>query len=90
LPGGFGWLLAAVIEPGFVWSQADRTTAQHGSTAPRDVGVPIGFLGAGLRPARVARPVRAVDIAPTLAALLGIAPTETEDGGVLPEVVRSR
>jgi arylsulfatase A-like enzyme len=50
--------------------------------------VPIAFLVPGRAPARIARPVNTVDIAPTFAALLGIAPTEVLDGVVLPEVVR--
>lgn len=89
LPEGFGWLLSAAIEPGYVWSPA-RKIAEHGSTAELDVNVPIAFLGPGLRPARVQRPVRTVDIAPTLAALLGIRPTEPLDGQILPEVVGRR
>lgn len=40
----------------------------------------------GLRHGTVARPVRTVDIAPTLARLLGIRPTEPLDGVDLPEV----
>lgn len=89
LPADFGWLVAAVIEPGYIWSQRDRTIAQHGSTAPLDVTVPIAVLAPGLAPRRVTRPVRTVDIGPTLAALLGIAPTEPVDGRVLGEVVGS-
>jgi arylsulfatase A-like enzyme len=87
LPTGFGWLLACMIEPGYVWSPADRTQAQHGSTAPLDVAVPIIFHGPGIRPGRSARVVRTVDIAPTLAALIGVTPTEPLDGRALPEIV---
>jgi arylsulfatase A-like enzyme len=50
------------------------------------VGVPIVFLGPGIRPQRIRRPVRTVDIGPTLAALLGVTPTEPLDGRVLPEI----
>lgn len=88
VPAGFGWLVCAVIEPGFVWSAPGQTLAQHGSTAPADVGVPIVFYGSGIRHAGVARPVPTVDIGPTLAAMLGIRPTEPVDGRVLPEVKR--
>lgn len=87
IPSGFGWLICAAIEPGFVWSAPGRTLAEHGSTAPLDVTVPIAFLGPGIRPARLDRPVRTVDIAPTLAALIGVRPTEALDGVVLPEIV---
>ncbi len=88
MPPGFGWLLCVAIEPGFVWSPPGSTLATHGSTAPADVSVPIIFYGSGIRHATVVRPVRTVDIGPTLAALLGIRPTEPVDGRVLPEVKR--
>jgi arylsulfatase A-like enzyme len=90
MPPGFGWLLCAVIEPGFVWASPGATIAEHGSTAPADVGVPILFYGSGIRHGTVARPVRTVDIGPTLAAMLGIRPTEPVDGRILPEVRRVR
>lgn len=37
-------------------------------------------------PGRVERPARTVDVAPTVAALLGVDPTEPIDGPVLKEV----
>ena len=82
-----GWLAAAVIEPGNVWSAPDATAAEHGSTAPADVLVPIAFMGPGIAPGIHERPVRTVDIAPTLAALLGLRPLEPVDGQVLSEIV---
>lgn len=90
LPADFQWLICAAIEPGYVWSDPGETHAQHGSTAELDVLVPILFMGKDIRAERPRRPARTVDIAPTLAALLGIRPTEPLDGGVLPEVVRRR
>jgi predicted AlkP superfamily pyrophosphatase or phosphodiesterase len=89
-PPGFGWLIVAAIEPGYVWSTPGRTAAEHGSTAELDVIVPIAFMGKGIRAARITRPVRTVDIAPTLASLLGIVPTERVDGQVLAEVTKGR
>ncbi len=90
MPPRFGWLIVAAIEPGYVWSTPDRTAAEHGSTADLDVTVPIAFMGKGIRPTRITRPVRTVDIAPTLASLLGITPTEQLDGQVLAEVTKGR
>ncbi len=90
LPAGFGWLIVAAIEPGYVWSTPNRTAGEHGSTADLDVTVPIAFMGKGIRPARITRPVRTVDIAPTLASMLGITPTERLDGQVLAEVTKGR
>jgi arylsulfatase A-like enzyme len=42
--------------------------------------------GSGIRAGEYTRPVRTVDIAPTLARLLGVRPTERLDGVSLREV----
>lgn len=85
LPAGFGWLVAVTPHEGTTWDSW-ATGANHGTPWQADVQVPIVFYGAGLRHGTVARPVRTVDIAPTLARLLGIRPTEPLDGVDLPEV----
>jgi arylsulfatase A-like enzyme len=59
----------------------------HGTTNRLDVLIPIIIRAPGITPQRVARPVGAVDLAPTLAALLGVTPTEPLDGRPLAEVV---
>jgi predicted AlkP superfamily pyrophosphatase or phosphodiesterase len=87
IPSGYGWLICASLRPGFVWSPPDQLIAQHGTTASADIEVPIAFLGRGIRSAVIHRPVRTVDIAPTLAALLGLQPSEPLDGVPLPEVL---
>ena len=89
LSADVGWLFCAVIEPGYVWSRAEARDAEHGSTAPADVTVPIAFLGPGIRPGRYPRAAATVEIAPTIAALLGVRPLEPLDGGVMPEIVGS-
>ena len=90
LPAGYGWLIAAVLQPGSVWSDADAGAAEHGSTAELDVTVPIAFVGPGIPRALIHRTVRTVDIAPTLAELLGVRPAERLDGAALPEIVSGR
>jgi hypothetical protein len=90
IPAGHGWLIAGVLEPGFVWSTADAGEAEHGSTALEDVTVPIVFAGPGIGHAVVHRGVRTVDIAPTLAALLGVKPDMAIDGVPLTEIVGHR
>ena len=85
IPAGFGWLIAGALKPGFVW--ASGSGAQHGTTNPTDVGVPVAFMGPGIRAGVFQRAVRTVDIAPTLAAYLGVRPSEKLDGVVLPEIV---
>ena len=48
----------------------------------------FAFLGPGIRPATYARVVRSVDIAPTLAQLLGVRPLQELDGVPISEVIR--
>jgi len=86
LPTGLGWLFCAVPKPGYVWSSG-KQVAEHGTGGPDDVEVPIAFMGPDIRAATVNRPARTVDIGPTLAAYLGVRPTEAVDGRVLEEVV---
>ena len=87
LPNWVGWLLCLVAEPGFMFSEQTGLTT-HGTTNPDDVQVPIAFLGAGIHPGVYERAVSTVDIAPTLAALLGVKPAGKLDGRVIGEVVK--
>jgi predicted AlkP superfamily pyrophosphatase or phosphodiesterase len=59
------------------------TSAEHGSPYDDDAHVPVLFYGAGIRPGRVAERALVADMAPTLARLLGVTPTERLDGRVL-------
>jgi arylsulfatase A-like enzyme len=86
IPARYGWLVAVDPEPGWMFGLA--VTAQHGSSVAENRAVPVFFLGAGVAPGRIARPIRTVDVAPTVAALLGVRPTEQVDGRALPEVTR--
>lgn len=58
--------------------------ASHGSPWPYDSQVPIIFAGAGITPGHHTQFVRTVDIAPTLADLLGVKVGEKIDGVPLP------
>jgi len=86
IPADYGWLVCALPKPGYVWSTGGLR-AEHGGAHPEDINVPVVFLVPGATPQHPTRPVNTVDIAPTLAALLGIKPTEPLDGVVLPEVL---
>ena len=63
-------------------------TATHGSPHDYDAIVPIIFWGTAFAPGRVPGSARVVDIAPTLAQLLGIRPSERLDGHPLTQVFR--
>ena len=57
--------------------------ATHGSPYDFDSHVPLIFYGNGVKPGRYPEFVRTVDLAPTLAAIAGVKPTERIDGVVL-------
>jgi hypothetical protein len=71
--------LAIELEPGcLIDFQGAGTT--HGSPHEYDRAVPIVFYGPGVVPGRVPGPAATVDIGPTLAGLIGLAPPDGLDG----------
>jgi hypothetical protein len=62
-------------------------TATHGSPYDQDAHVPIIFYGPWASPGRYTEFARTVDIAPTLAAMIGVTPAEKLDGRVLVKAV---
>jgi len=87
LPRSFSWFVAASIKPGYVWSD-QVGNAEHGSTNPDDVNVPIVFLGSGFKPGVYPDTVRTTDIAPTLARLLEVKPEGDLDGRAIKKILR--
>ena len=72
-----------VLKP--YWMFAGRAVATHGSPYDYDTHVPLLTYGpAWIGKARVDQRVEVIDIAPTLAGLLGIAPPATSEGKPLP------
>jgi predicted AlkP superfamily pyrophosphatase or phosphodiesterase len=63
-------------------------SATHGSPRDRDAHVPIVFMGPQFKAGRYTEFARTVDIAPTLAAVLGILPTEPLDGKPLRSAIK--
>ena len=64
-----------------------EVAATHGSPWRYDTHVPVIFAGHGLAAGRVARATTPYDIAPTLAAYLGLTHPAGASGEVLPEVL---
>lgn len=83
------WLVVVALEPHWVWGSSKAETG-HGTTNPDDVGVPILFRVPGVPAARVTTRARTIDIAPTLAAVLKLRPTETIEGVALPVALPRR
>lgn len=77
-PPGSNVELVATLTSGSLW--ASPLVASHGSPYDIDSNVPIVFYGSGIAPGKYRDFVRTVDIAPTLAALLGVKPAEKLDG----------
>ena len=75
-PWGFG-----LAEP-----EGGTSRGGHGSTQERRV--PLLISGAGIRTGAVADAARIVDVAPTIAALLGVRPPADAQGRVLDELLR--
>lgn len=78
--------MIVTLTPYSYWE--DVRYATHGSPHDSDANVPVLFYGAGVRPGRYPDVVRVVDMAPTLAALVGVKPLELLDGRVLRQVIR--
>ncbi|MES2306721.1 MAG: alkaline phosphatase family protein [Gemmatimonadota bacterium] len=89
LPPGFGWFVVAVVDEHFIFG-SNKAETSHGTLNTDDMRVPILFRVPGVAPRRVERIIRTVDIAPTLAQVLGVRPTERLDGVPLPELFGRR
>ena len=70
------------------YSYWSNLVATHGSPWDQDAHVPIIFYGRWIKPGDYTTFARTVDIAPTLAAIIGVKPTETLDGVVLKDAIR--
>lgn len=81
-----------VFEPNVFINDFDglAVASTHGSPWRYDTFVPVIFAGAGLPAMAVSRPVTPYDIAPTLAAYLGVKPPSGAIGTPLPEVLKRR
>ncbi|AHG89637.1 type I phosphodiesterase/nucleotide pyrophosphatase [Gemmatirosa kalamazoonensis] len=86
LPPEYPVPVVVTLTPGSVWGT--RTAAEHGSPHDYDAHVPLILAGAPFRAGHVAARVRVVDLAPTLARVLGAKPSERIDGRVLEEALR--
>ena len=78
--------LVVSLEPYAYW--AGVPIATHGTPNDEDAHVPVVFWGAGVRAGRYGEFARVVDIAPTIARVLGVPPLEHLDGHVLTRALR--
>jgi arylsulfatase A-like enzyme len=85
LPADLNVVGIVTLQPYVYWAPAGAvaTGATHGSPHDYDARVPVLFWGRPFATGRRTEPARVVDMAPTLARVLGVEPTETLDGRVL-------
>ena len=88
VPPDYPISVVVTLDSGSVWSA--RVAGEHGSPYDEDARVPLILWGAPFRPGRHDQPARVVDLAPTLAHVLGVRPRERLDGRVLDAVLKPR
>lgn len=79
---------AALVVTPAPYSSWSATYAMHGTPNEVDARVPIIFYGHAFIPGRYAQFARVVDMAPTLATVLRVVPSERLDGRVLSNAIR--
>jgi len=75
-----------IQEPYWFLFDKGPVAAMHGSPWRYDTHVPVVFMGPTIKPNTVYRLVHPVDVAPTIAALLGMTPPGSAQGSLLEEV----
>jgi arylsulfatase A-like enzyme len=77
-----------IQEPYWFLFDKGPVSAMHGSPWRYDTHVPVIFMGLAIPPQKVNRRVHPVDVAPTLAALMGMTPPGSAQGWPLEEVFK--
>lgn len=86
VPDDAGVVLVVTLKPDCVWGNG--LYAMHGLPTDLDARVPLILWGAAVKRGVYAGRVATVDIAPTLARILGITPGEPLDGRALTEALK--
>src|SRR5204862_5111366 len=85
-----GAVLTVTLQPGSVWDIPGFPYAMHGEPSEDDAHVPIIFWGRGVKRGSFAGRMNTVDIAPTLAVLLGVSPLSLLDGHARTDALEPR
>ncbi|MDQ3242372.1 MAG: alkaline phosphatase family protein [Gemmatimonadota bacterium] len=83
-PGRTGQLLIVPREGDFITRPDTNYTYMHGSPWPYDVSIPLLFAGPAVKSGEYSEAATQQDVAPTLAAALGVRMPPTATGRVLP------
>jgi hypothetical protein len=79
-----------LVQKPFLYLADSFGTANHGSPYSYDTHVPVMIMGQGFRPGHYREPATPLDIAPTVATVLGIATPSKSQGRILREALRTR
>jgi len=85
-----GVVLTVTLQLASVWDIPNVPIAMHGQPSEDDSHVPIIFWGRGVKRGSYAGRMNTVDIAPTLAVLLGVSPLSLVDGRARTEALGPR
>src|SRR6266576_678151 len=85
-----GVVLTVTLQPGSVWDIPGFPYAMHGEPSEDDAHVPIIFWGRGVKRGSFPGRMNTVDIAPTLAVLLGVSPLSLVDGHARTDALEPR
>lgn len=77
-----------IQEPYWFLFEKGPVAAMHGSPWRYDTHVPVIFAGPGIEAQKIHRLVHPVDVAPTMAAFLGMSPPGSSQGSLLIEVLQ--
>ena len=83
-PGRTGQLLIVPREGDFITRADPNVAYMHGSPWPYDVSIPLMFAGPAVQTGLFSVPAAQQDVAPTLAAALGVQMPPTTTGRILP------
>src|SRR5438093_2851130 len=83
-PGRTGQLLVVPKQGDFITRPDPYVTQMHGTPWPYDIDIPVMFTGPAVKAGRYSMAATQQDIAPTLAAALGVTMPPTTTGHALP------
>ena len=87
-PYGGGWVMG--VPAPFSYAREGSAIANHGAPYSYDQHVPLAFYGPAFRTGVYREQVEPIDLAPTLAVMLGIDKPTSSSGQVLTEAIASR
>lgn len=87
-PYGGAWVMGVPMP--FAYTATSKSIANHGAPYSYDQHVPLAFYGPGFKPGIYRDQVEPIDMAPTLAVMLGINKPTSSSGRVLTEAIAQR